>query len=80
MDSTSGSLLEISSSQIDDIDDPHFTALKRSSTQEAATDCTDLTSDYSETHTMDSLTATTLPHFPEYRERPQKYSKDPINN
>ena len=62
------------------IDDPHFTAPKRSSTQEAATDCTDLTSDYSETHTTDSSTATTLPHFPEYRERPQKYSKDPINN
>ena len=63
-----------------DIDDPHFTELRRSSTQEAATDCTDLTSDYSETHTTDSSTATTLPDFPEYRERPRKYSKDPIDN
>ena len=63
-----------------DIDDPHFTELRRSSTQEAATDCTDLTSYYSETHTTDSSTATTLPDFPEYRERPLKYSKDPIDH
>ena len=63
-----------------DIDDPHFAAPRRSSTQEAATDCTDLTSDYSENQTTDSSTATTLPAFPEHRERPQKYRKDPINN
>ena len=63
-----------------DIDDLHFKPPKRSSMQEAATDCTDLTSDYSETQTTDSSTATTLPDFPEYRERLQKYSKDPMNN
>ena len=58
----------------------HFTEPTRSSMQEAATDCTDLMLDYSETHTTDSSTVTTLPDFPEYRERPPKYSKDPMDN
>ena len=44
------------------------------------TDCIDLTSDYSETQTTDSLTATTIPELLEYQEKPHKYSKDPMNN
>ena len=63
-----------------DVDDPHFTSPNKNSTQEVATDCIDLTSDYSETQTTDSSTATTITELPEYQEKPQKYSKDPMNN
>ena len=64
-----------------DIDDPHFAPLPTSSTKEASTDCIDLTSDYySETQTTDSSTSTSMPKFPEYREKPPKYSKWPINS
>ena len=49
-----------------DVDDPHFTSPNKNSTQEVATDCIDLTSDYSETQTTDSSTATTIPELPEY--------------
>ena len=64
-----------------DIDDPHFAPLPTSSMKEASTDCIDLTSDYySETQTTDSSTSTSMPEFPEYREKPPKYSKWPINS
>ena len=63
-----------------DVDDPHFTSPNKTSTHEVATDCIDLTSDYSETQTTDSSTATTIPELPEYQEKSQKYSKDPVNN
>ena len=63
-----------------DVYDPHFTSPSKNSTQEVATDCIDLTSDYSETQTTESSTAMTIPELPEYREKPQKYSKDPMNN
>jgi len=62
-----------------DIDDPHFPLPSKPSTQEASTDCIDLTSDFSESQTTDSSTSTTLPSFPEKREKPGKYRKDTIN-
>ena len=63
-----------------DIDDPHF-SLSKSSTKDASMECIDLTSDYySKTQTTDSSTSTSMPEYPEYREKPLKYSKWPINN
>ena len=47
-----------------DIDDPHFVSTP-TSTQDACTDCIDLTSDISESNTTDMSTLTTLPEYPE---------------
>ena len=61
-----------------DIDDPHFVSTP-TSTQDACTDCIDLTSDMSESNTTDMSTSTTLPEYPERQERPPKHRKNIID-
>ena len=62
-----------------DVDDPHFITT-RTGTQDASTDCIDLTgSDFSESTTTDTSTSTTLPQYPELKHKPPKYQKNPIN-
>ena len=61
-----------------DVDDPHFLSTP-SSTQDASTDCIDLTSDVSESNTTDTSTATTMPEYPQRRNKPPKYCKHTID-